>query len=61
MLRLIKITAISFTLLLIVVFTRYLQAQDLNSAIMLTKSEQFERADSVFQNLINISPQNGDN
>ncbi|MCX6258460.1 MAG: tetratricopeptide repeat protein [Bacteroidia bacterium] len=37
------------------------RAQDINAAIKLTVSEQFELADAAFQNLIKAQPQNGDN
>ncbi|HWY97688.1 MAG TPA: hypothetical protein VNY36_01270, partial [Bacteroidia bacterium] len=35
--------------------------QDLKQAIQLTRSEQFEKADKAFKNLINAKPDNGDN
>lgn len=51
-----------FTLILVFAFTiTHLHSQDLNAAIKLTASEQFEAADQIFNNLILKAPNNGDN
>ncbi len=38
-----------------------IQAQDLNSAILLTRSEQYDKADAMFQDLIKKEPANSKN
>ncbi len=45
---------------LLTVFAFSSQAQDLNEAIHLTRSEQYEKADAMFKELINKDPSNGD-
>jgi tetratricopeptide (TPR) repeat protein len=48
------------TLLLCIPFLSYVNAQDLDAAIKLTKSEQFTPAASMFRKLIQENPANGD-
>jgi tetratricopeptide (TPR) repeat protein len=43
---------------LITVFSLKIQAQDLNSAILLTKSEQYDKAEEIFKQLIQKEPAN---
>ncbi|HKK42017.1 MAG TPA: tetratricopeptide repeat protein, partial [Bacteroidales bacterium] len=45
---------------LLTVFAFNSQAQDLNEAIHLTRSEQYEKADGMFKELITKDPSNGD-
>jgi len=47
--------------ILSVILTGNIKAQDLNSAILLTKSEQYERARTMFQQLIQKEPSNARN
>jgi tetratricopeptide (TPR) repeat protein len=46
---------------LLTVFAINIQAQDLNSAITLTRSEQYDKADAMFQQLIKNEPGNSKN
>jgi tetratricopeptide (TPR) repeat protein len=46
---------------ILTVFTINIQAQDLNSATLLTRSEQYDKADAMFQQLIQKEPSNSKN
>jgi len=46
---------------LLTVFAINIQAQDLNSATLLTRSEQYDKAEAVFQQLIQKEPSNSKN
>jgi tetratricopeptide (TPR) repeat protein len=46
---------------LLTVFAGNLQAQDLNSATLLTRSEQYDKAEAMFQQLIQKEPANSKN
>lgn len=48
-------------LILLVAYSPNLMAQDLNSAILLTRSEQYDQAAAVLQDLIKKEPANGKN
>ena len=46
---------------LMTTFVINIQAQDLNSAILLTRSEQYDKAEAMFQELIQKEPANSKN
>jgi tetratricopeptide (TPR) repeat protein len=52
---------VNFLAVLLTVFTINLQAQDLNSATLLTRSEQYDKAEAIFQQLIQKEPANSKN
>ena len=46
---------------LLTIFAINIQAQDLNSAMLLTRSEQYDKAEAMFQQLIQKEPANSKN
>ena len=58
--RLILRTAVLLTVIF-TVFSVNIQAQDLNAAILLTRSEQYDKAEAMFKELIQKEPANSKN